>query len=192
MSISKSLRSVCCLHPCLLLIAAPVLLLPAWAQSHTDPLTEKQIEEVREAGVDPPLRIKLFTGYVDDRATAIQALDKDAHAQFREERTHNLLDEFTRLSDDLQDNMDAFNDQHADLRKQLKVIVDKTTAWTAILNEPKPNAQYDFLRKSALDANQSVHDAATQMLGDQETYWAEKKKADKEAQKKAERESETR
>ncbi len=39
---------------------------------------------------------------------------------------HNLLDEFTRLSDDLQDNMDNFDEQHADLRKVLKEIVAKT------------------------------------------------------------------
>jgi ABC-type transporter Mla subunit MlaD len=102
------------------------------------------------------------------------------------------MDEFTRLTDDLQDNMDAFNQDHADLRKVLKVLVEKSAHWTTVLNEPKPDGQYDFLRKTALDANQGVHDAAAQMLAEQETYFAEKKKADKAAQKKAEKESETR
>ena len=172
---------------CLLLLTAP-----AFAQSRKDPLTDKQIEEVREAGVEPLERIKLFIGYVGDRATAIQALDKDTHAQNRELRIHNLMDEFTRLSDDLQDNMDSFNQDHADLRKALKDLVEKSTLWTTILNAPAPSAQYDFLRKTALDANQSAHDAASQMLAEQETYFAAKKKADKEAEKKAEKESETR
>ena len=175
----------CCL---LVLFAAASLA----AQSRKDPLTEKQIEEVREAGDFPPERIKLFTGYVDDRATAIQALDKDAHAQNREARVHTLLDEFTRLSDDLQDNLDAFQQDHADLRKPLKVLVDKSSGWTAILNEPKPNPQYEFLRKSALEANEGTHDAAVQMLAEEEKYFAEKKKHDKEAQKRAEQDSETR
>ena len=102
------------------------------------------------------------------------------------------MDEFTRLSDDLQDNLDAFSQDHADLRKALKVLVEKSTGWTSILNAPKPSAQYDFMRKTALDANQSVQEAAVQMLADQEKYFAEKKKADKEAQKKAEKASETR
>ncbi len=47
-------------------------------------------------------------------------------AQNKTVRMHNLFDEFTRLSDELQDNMDNFNEQHADLRKVLKEIVDKS------------------------------------------------------------------
>jgi ABC-type transporter Mla subunit MlaD len=163
-----------------------------WAQSRKDPLTEKQIEEVREAGDEPLVRVKLFVGYVEDRANAIQAIEKDAHAQNRDARLHTLMDEFTRLADDLQDNVDAFNQDHADLRKILKELVDKSAVWTGILNDAKPSPQYDFVRKTALDANGSVHDAAKQLLAEQETYFAEKKKADKEAQKKADKESETR
>ncbi len=178
----------------LLIWSVCVLLLTrgALAQSKKDPLTEKQIEEVREAGVEPLIRIKLFVGYVEDRANAIQAIEKDVHAQNRDARLHTLMDEFTRLADDLQDNLDAFNQDHADLRKPLKELVEKSTVWTGILNDAKPSPQYDFVRKTALDANGSVHDAAKQVLAEQETYFAEKKKADKEAQKKADKESETR
>jgi hypothetical protein len=171
---------------CTMLAIAPVFRHP-WAQSRKDPLTEQQIEAVREAGDDPLVRIKLYVGYVEERATEIHALNTDAGAQNRNVRTHNLLDEFTRLSDELEDNMDAFNEQHADLRKVLKEIVDKSGQWTAVLNEPKPSSQYDFVRKTALDANQSLHESATKMLADQVTYFAEKKKAEKEEQKKAEK-----
>jgi ABC-type transporter Mla subunit MlaD len=153
------------------------------AQSKKDPLTDRQIEEVREAGDQPPERIKLFVGYVDDRAKEIDSLSKDSGAQNRAARIHNLMDEFTRLSDDLQDNMDNFDEQHADLRKILKEVVAKTTEWTTVLNEPPPHPQYDFMRKSALDANQTAHEAAVQMLADEEKYFAEKKKQEKEEQK---------
>ncbi len=164
-----------------------------WSQSRKDPLTDKQIEEVREAGDDPPQRVTLFMGYIEDRSQQIHSLATSAGAQNREARTHNLLDEFTRLADDLEDNMDEFNDQHADLRKPLKVLVEKSAAWTTVLNEPKPSPQYDFVRKTALDANRSVHEDAVQMLADQEKYFAAKKKAEKEAQKKAaQSDSETR
>jgi hypothetical protein len=156
---------------------------PAFAQSRKDPLTEQQIEDVREAGDQPLLRIKLFVGYVDERAKAIHSLNADAAAQNKSVRLHNLYDEFTRLSDDLQDNMDNFDQQHADLRKVLKEIVDKTGEWATVLNEPKPSTQYDFVRKTALDANQSAHEAATQMLADEIKYFAEKKKEEKEEQK---------
>jgi ABC-type transporter Mla subunit MlaD len=164
---------------------------PLFAQSKKDPLTEQQIEDVREAGDQPLQRIKLFVGYVEERANAIHSLTTEAGAQNRTARMHNLLDEFTRLSDDLEDNMDNFNDQHADLRKVLKEIVDKSGQWGTVLNQPPPSSQYDFARKSALESNQSVHDAAVQMIGDQEKYFAEKKKEQKAAEKAAEK-SETR
>ena len=173
----RVITSVCML----LAIAAPFN--SSWAQSKKDPLTEQQIEEVREAGDQPLERIKLFVGYVEDRVTEIHRLNADHIAQNKNVRLHNLFDEFTRLSDELQDNMDAFDEQHADLRKELKEIVDKTDQWTKVLNEPQPSKEYDFMRKSALDSNQSAHDTATQMLADEAKYFAEKKKEEKEAQK---------
>jgi len=128
---------------------------PALAQSKKDPLTDQQIEDVREAGDQPLQRIKLFVGYVDDRAKGIHTLNADPIAQNKSVRLHNLMEEFTRLSDELQDNMDNFDQQHADLRKVLKEIVDKTTEWGKILDEPKPNPQYDFSRKTAIEALRS-------------------------------------
>jgi hypothetical protein len=156
---------------------------PAIAQSKKDPLTDQQIEDVREAGDQPLQRIKLFVGYVDDRAKGIHTLNLDPIAQNKNVRLHNLMEEFTRLSDELQDNMDNFDQQHADLRKVLKEIVDKTGEWGTILNEPKPSPQYDFSRKTAIDANQSAHETAVQMLADETKYFIEEKKKEKEQEK---------
>jgi hypothetical protein len=47
------------------------------------------------------------------------------------------------------------------------------------------------VRKTAIESNQSVHEAAVQMLADEEKYFAEKKKEEKAAEKAAEK-SETR
>ena len=120
----------------------------SWAQSKKDPLTEQQIEEVREAGDDPPVRIKLYVGYLEERITEIHKLNADHIAQNKTVRLHNLFEEFTRLSDELQDNMDPFDQQHADLRKMLKEIVEKTAQWTTVMNEPIPSKEYDFARKT--------------------------------------------
>jgi hypothetical protein len=163
----------------LMLLAIP----PAFAQSKKDPLTDQQIEDVREAGDQPLQRIKLFVGYVDERAKGIHTLNADPIAQNKNLRLHNLMEEFTRLSDELQDNMDNFDQQHADLRKVLKEIVDKTGEWGTILNEPKPSPQYDFSRKTAIDANQSAHETAVQMLADETKYFIEEKKKEKEQEK---------
>ena len=172
---------------CWLLLAV----VPCFAQSKTDPLNERQIEEVREAGDQPVERIKLFLGYIDERAKGIHTLNADPIAQNKPVRIHNLLDEFTRLNDDLQDNMDAFDEQHADMRKVLKEVAEKTDAWATILNEPKPNDEYDFVRKTAIDSNQTAHESATKMLADQTKYFEELKKQQKE-QEKARAKEETR
>jgi ABC-type transporter Mla subunit MlaD len=155
----------------------------ALAQSRKDPLTEQQAEAVREAGDQPLERVKLFVGYVDDRAKEIHTVNADPIAQNKAARIHNLLDEFTRLSDDLQDNMDQYDEQHADLRKVLKEIIPKTDEWAKVLEEPKPSNQYDFVRKTAIDSNQSAHEAAVKMLADEEKYIAEKKKEEKERER---------
>jgi hypothetical protein len=163
----------------LMLLAA----VPAFAQSKKDPLTDQQIEDVREAGDQPLQRIKLFVGYVDERAKGIHTINADPIAQNKGVRLHNLMEEFTRLSDELQDNMDNFDQQHADLRKVLKEIVDKTGEWGTILNEPKPSPQYDFSRKTAIDANQSAHETSVQMLADETKYFIDEKKKEKEQEK---------
>ena len=54
--------------------------------------------------------------------------------------------------------MDQYDEQHADLRKVLKDIVTKTDEWGKVLAEPTPSAQYDFVRKTALDSNQTAHE----------------------------------
>jgi hypothetical protein len=172
---------------CLLLAVTP-----SFAQSGKDPLTDQQIEDVREAGDQPVERIKLFIGYVDERAKGIHSLNADPIAQNKALRLHNLFDEFTRLCDELQDNMDNFDEQHADLRKVLKEVGDKATEWATILNEPKPSAQYDFVRKTAIDSNQSAHEAATKMIADETTYFAELKKEQKEQEKQREKQEQTR
>jgi TRAP-type C4-dicarboxylate transport system substrate-binding protein len=87
--------------------------------------------------------------------------------------------------------MDNFNEQHADLRKVLKEVVEKSGQWGTVLNEPPASNQYDFVRKTAVESNQSVHEAAVQMLADEEKYFIEKKKEEKAAAKAAEK-SETR
>jgi hypothetical protein len=177
------MKSIVAITALFLVLATTTGLPPLQAQAKKDPLTDKQIEEVREAGDQPPQRLTLYIGYIDERAKGIHSLSADPHAQYREDRLHTLYEEFTRLSDELQDNMDAFDGQHADLRKVLKVIVDKTGEWTTILNEPKPSPQYDFAQKTALDSNQTAHETASQMLPEEVKYFAEKKKAEKEAEK---------
>jgi len=62
-----------------------------FGQSKKDPLTEQQIEDVREAGDQPLQRIKLFVGYVEERSKGIHDVNADARAQNKTARLHNLF-----------------------------------------------------------------------------------------------------
>ena len=97
-----------------------------------------------------------LSSIVEERTQEIHRLNADATAQNRSSEIRSRYQEFTSIADELQDNMDSYDDQHADLRKALKSLVEESEKWTAALNEPGPDAKYDFDRKVALEASQSV------------------------------------
>jgi hypothetical protein len=154
--------------------------LPVWSQSHSDPLSDDEAEQVREYADRPPERIKLFMKFIDQRVTGIRQIAKEPD---RANKLHNLLEEFTRLVDELQDNLDVYSGTHDDLRKPLKSLVDESSKWPEVLNLPAPDRVYDFSRKTALEAASSANDEAKKMLAEQEQYFLELKKKGKDAQK---------
>lgn len=152
------------------------------AQAQKDVLTDQQTEGLRAHAGEPEEKLKLFLDYIGQRTAALHQLSSDREAPNRSYGIHDRYQEFTELCDELQDNMDAYNEQHADLRKALKLIVEKSNQWAAALNEPESNSDYDFARKIALEARQSITDAAKQMMDQQTKYFEEQKKeAKKEA-----------
>jgi hypothetical protein len=158
-----------------LLLLAAIGLLPASrlaAQSTKDPLTNDQAEQVRDTGDKPVERVKLYMKFIEERTSEIHKLANDTRAQAPNPRLHNLMEEFTRLADELQDNLETYSEEHADIRKPLKDLVDRTTKWKASLQEPKASADYDFARKTALDTADSTTELAKKMLDDQEKYFA--------------------
>ena len=154
-------------------LALPVL---AFGQGHQkDPLTDQQVDQLRENGDQPVEKIKLYLGFIEERTAEIQRLGALKNGQNQDPRLHNLYEEFTRISDELEDNLDSFAIQHADMRKVLKTVVDQSEKWPSVLNGPKMGSEDDFVRKTALAACQSVHDDAKQMLDEQEKYFSKQK-----------------
>jgi hypothetical protein len=145
-------------------------------QRQKDVLTDRQTEDLREADDQPAEKLKLYLGYIDERVQELQKLNTNPHAQNKDAEIHNLYQEFTQLSDELQDNMDSFDEQHEDLRKALKLIVEKSEKWPDVLKQPKPNPEYDFARKTALEASQSLYEDAQKFLDEQNQYFAKQKK----------------
>jgi hypothetical protein len=155
----------------LLLFVAPL----AWAQSQKDPLNQEEVDQVREFGDRPNERIKLFAKFIEQRVTAIKQLSTDKKAENRSEELLAKIEEFTRLVDELQDNLDTYDQQHADIRKALKDLVPQSEKWEPVLHQPPPDPNYDFARKTAVEASTSVSDQLKDLQKDQEKYFAEHK-----------------
>ena len=149
--------------------------IPSWPQSQNDPLTDAESEEIREYADRPPDRVKLYLKFIDQRTTTIHQIGRDAKASGQNVRVHTLIEEFTRLVDELQDNLDVYSTTHADIRKVLKEVIETSGKWPAVLQEPPPDKEYDFSRKTALDAAESMNDEAKKMLTEQDKYFAELK-----------------
>ena len=157
---------------CVLIVASLLLSAALQAQRSKDPLTESQTDQVREFGDRPNDRIKLYLKFVDERIVAIRELSVDSHENNRPAELRAKFEEFTRLTDELSDNMDSYTGAHADVRKALKAVTEASPGWPDVLRKPPVDPAYEFVRRTALDAAQSSMDEAKKELAEQITYFA--------------------
>ena len=155
-----------------LVVAAMLASVSAFAQRNRDPLSDAQAEAVREVGDRPVERLKLYLKYVNERLDGIRELSADSTADNRPGQLRGRFEEFTRLADELSDNMDTYDEAHADIRKALKAIIEASGKWPDVLHKPATDTLYEFTRKTALDAAQSTAEQAKQLLEEQEKYFA--------------------
>jgi hypothetical protein len=156
---------------------------PSLAQDKDDPLTEAQVDKLREVADQPPERIKLYMEFISQRTDAIAEMVDDTRIQNKPPKIRKLLQEYTRLVDELQDNLDNYDETHADIRKALKLLVPASKKWLDTVNQAPPDPVYDFPRKTAADASQSLVDQAGKLQTDLDQYFAEQKKEKKEQDK---------
>jgi hypothetical protein len=157
------------------LIVGPLLCIALHAQRQQDPLNEKESDQIAELRDQPNARIKLYQKFIQQRIDAIKAIGPNPQAEDLKVELRDKYEEFTRLSDELQDNIDTFDDAHADIRKALKDLVPASAKWPDVLKQAAPDRSYDFSRETALDSAQSTSDQAKQIYESQEKYFKEHK-----------------
>jgi hypothetical protein len=150
--------------------AAPVIASPA--QQNRDPLSQDESDQIAELRDQPVPRIKLYQKFIEQRIAVIKEIGPNPKAEDRKAELRARFEEFTRLSDELQDNLDTFDDAHADIRKALKDLVPACAKWPDILKQAGADPAYDFSRKTALDAAESTSDEAKKLLDSQLKYFA--------------------
>jgi hypothetical protein len=124
------MRSLRC-NPFLLCLLCLVFARPVAAQKDKpEPLTEVQIEKIREAGLDPNERVKLYTEFLAEHTDTIKGLTNRKDSPARSKRLDEELQSLSALMDELGSNLDTFSDRRADIRKALKPLAEAITGWS--------------------------------------------------------------
>jgi hypothetical protein len=164
------------------IVVVLLLLTIVAAAKRRDPLTDAEIDQLREAATQPNKRLRLFIKFANARLDSIQQLRSDPKAaDGRGAKIHDLLEDFTAILDEINDNLDQYQgrpldkDDRADFRDGLKAFVAATdgfdlklkTLRAAIQTEPqarKDAQDFQYVLQDAEDALKSSLDIAREYL----------------------------
>ncbi len=157
---------------------------PLWAQSRRDPLNPLEIDQLRDAMLYPDERLRLYVKFSRDRMTKLEQMRSDPKTTERGRQTHDMLEDFLAVYDELNDNIDMYVGRKDDIRKPLKVIIEADVEFQAKLRALKDAAntnateakQYEFLLTDALDTVDTSVDDHRKTVAEVEEYMKKKKK----------------
>jgi hypothetical protein len=155
-----------------------------------DPLTEAEADQLREVAMQPYERIKLLIKFTEARLVAIDQVRVDPKlAAGRGKQIHDLLEDFTSLLDEINDNLDQYEARTLDkgtvkqYHKGLKELIEADARFDLKLRTLKSAAETDpqtkkelpdfrFVLQDAQEALKSNADMAREYI---ETTHEEKK-----------------
>jgi hypothetical protein len=174
-----------------------LLLSVAATAKRRDPLTEAETDQLREAAMDPYNRIKLMIKFTEARLVSIDQvrLDPKLGAE-RGKHVHDLLEDFTSLIDEINDNLDQYEARQLNkesvkqYHKGLKELIEADARFDLRLRTLKSAAETDpvtkkeapdfrFVLQDAMDALKSNADMAREYIEtthEQKSSESEKKK----------------
>ena len=94
---------------------------------------------------------------------------------------HDLLQDFTSLLDEIDDNIDMYGSHKTDMRKGLKLVIEADSEWQLQLRKLKEQSppeevdQYSFVLSNASDAVKDSADSARKELQEQNELAKDKK-----------------
>ena len=155
----------------------------ASAQRCRDPLTQPEIDQVRDASWEPQQRLTLYVKFARARLVKLEEMRNDPKSKDRGQQTHDMLDDFLLIYDELNDNLDTYVDRRDDIRKPLKTVIEADTEFQAKLRalkdasgvpaeEPK---LYEFVLTNALETVDSSAEEHRTLLTEQEEAAKQKK-----------------
>jgi hypothetical protein len=156
----------------------------ASAEKRRDPLNQIEINQLRDTAQEPLDRLKLYVEFGRARLLALDKARSDPKVTDRGAETHDLLQDFLDVFDELNDNVDTFADRKEDLRKALKVVIEGDSEFQSKLRAlkdaagttPEETKLYDFLLTNAIETVDSSIEDHRQLLESQEEAFKHKKK----------------
>src|SRR5882724_12914376 len=109
------------------LLSALLLTLPGQAQKRYDPLNQKEIDDLREANMEPDKRLKLFIAYARARRVSMEDARANPKTANRGEVTHDWLTDFLDIYDELDDNVEMYVQRRDDFRKPMQGVIEADT-----------------------------------------------------------------
>ena len=137
-----------------------------------DPMTDTEIDQIREAADKPEKRFHLFVTFAKARLSAIEQLRADPKmAQGRGQQIHDLLEDFQSLVDETEANLDDYREKKADLIKPLTELVQAEDDWKLKLRGLKESTapevkEYEFVLQNAIETVNDSSDSARKELED--------------------------
>ena len=153
-----------------------LLTLPGVAEKRYDPLNQKEIDDLREANLDPDKRLKLFIAYARLRLTSMEDARANPKTTDRGAITHDWLTDFLGIYDELDENVNMYVQRKEDFRKTMKAVLEADSEFQSKLLalrdaagvKPEELKQYEFVLTSALQALDNAVDDHKQVLQDLE------------------------
>jgi len=158
----------------------------ASAQRHRDPFTQPEIDQIRDASWEPQQRLALYVQFARARLVALEQMRSDPKTKDRPQQTHDRLEDFLLIYDELNDNIDTYIDRKNDIRKPLKLIIDADTEFQAKLRAlkdapnvpPEESKEYEFTLTTALDTVDSSGEDHRKLLAEQQEAAKHRKASD--------------
>ncbi len=145
---------------------------PASAQARENVLSQREVEALRESAFVPTDRLLTFERILDDREHELETLltKRRGHTDFAGE-THDLLEQFGQIADELNDNLDEYAKAHRDVRKALPKLLNATERWSTALRSPADDEAYAVVRRIALDNVADTRDLTEKLRTELDVYF---------------------
>ncbi len=169
----------------LLLVLAAITLPRALAQHHAS-LTPAEVDQLRDAAMEPNDRLKLYLKFLRERMAALEQIRTNPKLDMADKaaQIHDRLQDFLDLYDELNDNVDTYVDRKDDIRKPLKTIIEAdpeflqkfNTYLTELQADKIDTKSYSFLVSNITDTLKSSADDHKQLMQEQEEAAKHRKK----------------